>query len=153
VPGVLQLLCVREIQREAGGNVVHVEPTTRQIIDGDVLVALKIAEGMPTVPADFEKAEAIAHALNAGYRAEPVTLPDASRCAFTESEPSDGDMTLRLELSQPFVNPFTNGGGRTAAFIARLSLDGQAESWYFGEARDSGKGWVAERVVRLPIDE
>lgn len=48
------------IQKEVAGAVVHVTSTTHQIIDGDVLVALRISQRIPTVPVNTQTGKIVA---------------------------------------------------------------------------------------------
>lgn len=148
-PLVLEQLCSFLGEDRLGPSPVHVALTFREIVTGDVLVALAFAMGRDPSPADLAPAEELARSLRTTASPAAVTLPHRTRCAFTAAAPA-GELPVVLELSTPFSNPYAASG---AGVVLRLSLAGQARTWYFAELRRNARAWAVSRVLLLPMND
>ncbi|MDP9362464.1 MAG: hypothetical protein M3P29_13565 [Acidobacteriota bacterium] len=96
-------------------------------------------------PTDPAKAASAATAV-----AEELPIPMPSACAWRPVEPKSGARytdTMTLELSPPFVNPFSRN---SAGLFARISLGGEAPTWYWLPLVPRGETWTAGRMTVLP---
>lgn len=84
----------------------------------------------------------------AGATELPITIPQG--CSWRVIAPNTGPKytdTLTLEISPPIVNPYSRN---SAGLFARLSLGGEAPTWYWLPLIPRGESWVAGRLTVLP---
>jgi hypothetical protein len=78
----------------------------------------------------------------------PVTMPND--CAWRPIEPKSGARftdTMTLEISPPIANPFSRN---STGIFARLTLGGEASTWYWLPLIPRGEMWTAGRMAVLP---
>jgi hypothetical protein len=95
----------------------------------------------------LDPARAAANAV-AGATELPITIPQG--CAWRVIAPNTGPKymdTMTLELSPPIVNPYTRNA---AGLFARLTLAGEAATWYWLPLIPRGESWVTGRMTVLP---
>jgi hypothetical protein len=76
------------------------------------------------------KSDQIAVAGKAGNAPIPVLLPSGA-CSWRFVNPSTVNResdAMTLELSAPFINPFSHGA---SGLLARMSLGGEGATWYW----------------------
>jgi hypothetical protein len=83
----------------------------------------------------------------------PVTITNSGSCLFEALDASekrrDSDELL-LQVSSPFVNPFTRG---EAGLFARISLGDREPSWYWVPLAERNGHWLIGGVMLLDLHE
>jgi hypothetical protein len=84
----------------------------------------------------------------ADARELPVALPHS--CNWRAIDPQSGGQfsdTMTLEISPPIANPFgIKFGHNGAGMFARISLAGEAPTWYWLPLVPHGESWTAGRL-------
>lgn len=78
----------------------------------------------------------------------PVTMPND--CAWRPIEPKSSARypdTMTLEISPPITNPFSRN---STGLFARLTLGGEASTWYWLPLIPRGEIWIAGKMALLP---
>ncbi len=83
----------------------------------------------------------------------PVAVP-AKTCVtrfITPAEAARANDVMVVQFSSPFVNPF--GRGQSSGTLARLSLGGEASTWYWIPLAYRSDQWVAGMPMSLSVIE
>jgi hypothetical protein len=126
-------------------TIVDLVTTTRPLVTEQSLQALleeAFYQGRPE-----RSAVDAAFAANRNLLEVPRTASCAWNAVPAGSHRAD---TMTLELSSPFVAPMKRGG---AGLLARLSLGGEAATWYWIPLTNANGTWVAGRAMPLGMHE
>ncbi|MGH9420737.1 MAG: hypothetical protein ACRD3J_12240, partial [Thermoanaerobaculia bacterium] len=114
------------------------------------LISAPSMEALSNLSFYHGKLDPVRTATDAGAGAVelPITIPQG--CSWRVIEPNTAPKytdTMTLELSPPIANPYVRN---SAGLFARLTLAGEAATWYWLPLIPRGESWVAGRLAVLP---
>lgn len=95
----------------------------------------------------------IAQAISASLQPMPLDIASAHQCAWKpidKVDPVRDVDVMAVELSSPFVNPFTRN---EAGLFARLSLGGRDAQWYWIPLGVRNGVWAIGNVFAIDMHE
>jgi hypothetical protein len=150
-PVISEAVCMRARSEAVGTEApIAIVKTTQRIVNGQSIDALAHAYGV-SFGGPAQAADLIARRLTE----LPVLLPmsGGGSCAFRPIDAHDqGRVTdvMLLQLSSPFVNPFTK---RESGLFARLSVGGHDATWYWIPIAERKGLWLVGTVLPLDLHE
>lgn len=145
-PSAVEAMCAR-IHDEgiAHDTAVDLVTTTRPLVTEHSLQAI--------FEAAFYRGHVQREAVDAAFASNRNVLPvpRTPSCAWnTVPAGSHRPDTMTLELSSPFVAPLGKG---STGLLARLSLGGEAATWYWVPLANANGTWIAAKAMALGVQE
>jgi hypothetical protein len=145
-PAVLDAMCGR-LKHEAMASAdapVTIVATTQPLVSGGSLRSLAHLYGKDA------EVSSLAQLINSVLQPLPLDIKDTHSCSWVSVKKLDPDAhhdMMVVELSSPFINPFTRG---ESGLFARLSLGGHDSQWYWIPLAERNGVWAIGIV--LPTD-
>ncbi len=95
----------------------------------------------------------MSEALNAVVKPIPLTIPTSGSCTWLPIDAVDrrrDHERIILELSTPFVNPYSRG---ESGLFARMSVGGQAAEWFWIPVAERNGEWAIGMVLPMELHE
>jgi hypothetical protein len=148
-PAVLDALCGKLKQEGVSSTDVPVTivTTTQPLISAASLRSLAQAYGKDA------EVSALAQLINSALQPLPIDITAAHSCAWSAIAKLDPELHhdyMVVELSSPFLNPFTH---RESGLFARYSLGGHDSQWYWVPLAERNGVWAIGSVLTIDMHE
>ncbi len=145
---VVDAMCARlRSEAMASDAPMTIVSTTRPLVSGGALRSVAHLYGKDAELSD------LAGVVNSSLQPMPIDLANTQTCTWSpipKIDPVKDVDQMVVELSAPFVNPFTKN---EAGMLARLSLGGRDAQWYWIPLGVRNGVWAIGNVFPMDLHE
>ena len=147
-PAVLDAVCGKlKLEAMASDAPVTIVSTTQPLVSGGALRSIAHAYGKDA------EVSVLAQLINSSLPSIPIDTADAHSCTWfpvRKLDPVVHHDVWVVELSSPFINPFTRG---ESGLFVRYSLGGHDSQWYWIPLAERNGTWSIGIVLATDMRE